>query len=435
MRSPIRNEIKIEEERRANKLFIFLFFVSVILYDVYRFIISPLIDPDTTMILLNESKELIPLMMIYAIEFSLIPISKWYSNREKPFATKYLFFVVFMTTALITEIFRYIGTDEMYASGSPVELFFVLFSPLFVNKRFYITVVAGITGKYAIMGFLTMSPIVVFPILILLLFSGITFIILNRFQSYLNTIVKSYEQAAHNEKLAFIGRIATGVTHEIKNPLTSLKGFVQLQELEQTYNPKYSKIMLQELERLTIIVNDLMVIGKPQSINLKPISLTNCLEYVVSLLQQEAENKQITIYTNFPEEQVQIMGEDVRLKQVILNLVKNAMEAMPDGGEIRLKLVNDGDWTTIHIMDRGVGIAEEDIPHLDQAFYTTKENGTGLGLMVSYKIVEDHHGKIDVHSEVNHGTTFSISFPILSHSLDNTVVNLASYQGNKEHTL
>lgn len=435
MRSAIRNEIKIEEERRANKLFIFLFFVSVILYDVYRFIISPLIDPDTTMILLNESKELIPLMMIYAIEFSLIPISKWYSNREQPFATKYLFFVVFMTTALITEIFRYIGTDEMYASGSPVELFFVLFSPLFVNKRFYITVVAGITGKYAIMGFLTMSPVVVFPILILLLFSGITFIILNRFQSYLNTIVKSYEQAAHNEKLAFIGRIATGVTHEIKNPLTSLKGFVQLQELEQTYNPKYSKIMLQELERLTIIVNDLMVIGKPQSINLKPISLTNCLEYVVSLLQQEAENKQITIYTNFPEEQVQIMGEDVRLKQVILNLVKNAMEAMPDGGEIRLKLVNDGDWTTIHIMDRGVGIAEEDIPHLDQAFYTTKENGTGLGLMVSYKIVEDHHGKIDVQSELNHGTTFSISFPILSHSLDNTVFSLPSYQGNKEHTL
>ncbi|MDO6575503.1 ATP-binding protein, partial [Staphylococcus pasteuri_A] len=70
-------------------------------------------------------------------------------------------------------------------------------------------------------------------------------------------------------------------------------------------------------------------------------------------MQQEAENKQITIYTNFPEEQVQIMGEDVRLKQVFLNLVKNAMEAMPDGGEIRLKLVNDGDWTTIHIMDRG----------------------------------------------------------------------------------
>ncbi|MGG1687978.1 ATP-binding protein [Pseudalkalibacillus sp. NRS-1564] len=435
MPSAIRNEIKIEEERRANKLFIFLFFVSVILYDVYRFIISPLIDPDTTMILLNESKELIPLMMIYAIEFSLIPISKWFSNRDQPFATKYLFFVVFMATALITEIFRYIGTDEMYASGSPVELFFVLFSPLFVNKRFYITVVAGITGKYAIMGFLTMSPVVVFPILILLLFSGITFIILNRFQSYLNTIVKSYEQAAHNEKLAFIGRIATGVTHEIKNPLTSLKGFVQLQESEQTYNPKYSKIMLQELERLTIIVNDLMVIGKPQSINLKPINLTDCLEYVVSLLQQEAEHKQITIYTNFPEEQVQIMGEDVRLKQVILNLVKNAMEAMPDGGEIRLKLVNDRDWTTIHIMDRGVGIAEEDIPHLDQAFYTTKENGTGLGLMVSYKIVEDHHGKIDVHSEVNHGTTFSISFPILSHSLDNTVVNLASYQGDNGHTL
>ena len=430
MRPTIGHDIKLEEEKRANKLFISLFFVTVILYDVYRFIISPLIDPNTEMILLNEKSLLYPIILIYLLEISLLPISIWYTNKQLPFVTKYLFFIVFMVSSLTTEIFRYVGTEDVYASGSPVELFFILFSPLFVNKKFYMIVVGGVIGKYAIMGLLTMSPIVILPIFILLLFSGITFIILNRFQSYLDTIVKSYERASHNEKLAVIGRIATGVTHEIKNPLTSLKGFVQLQDIEKTYNPKYSKIMLQELERLTVIVNDLMVIGKPQSTELKAVVLNDCLGYVVNLLEQEAEKKKITIYTSYPEEQVQVMGEDVRLKQVFLNLVKNAIESMPHGGEIRVKLVKEKEWTTIQIKDRGIGIPKEDIPNLEQAFYSTKENGTGLGLMVTYKIVEDYHGKIDVQSEVNNGTTFSISFPTIAKPSADSGVHLPPHQGN-----
>ncbi|WP_273852362.1 ATP-binding protein [Guptibacillus spartinae] len=429
MRPTIRNEIRMEEEKRANTLFISLFFITVILYDVYRFILSPLIDPHTDMILLNDTSSMVHLILIYLLEISLIPISRWYSNKQLPYVTKYLFFIVFMVSSLMTEIFRYVGTSDVYASGSPVELFFILFSPLFVNKKFYLIVVGGLLSKYAIMGALTMSPIVVLPILLLLLFSVITFIILNRFQSYLDTIVESYERAGHNEKLAVIGRIATGITHEIKNPLTSLKGFVQLQDLEKTYNPKYSRIMLQELERLTIIVNDLIVIGKPQSIQLKPVVLKDCLEYVVNLLEQEAERKQVTIYTSYPDERLKIMGEDVRLKQVFLNIVKNAIEAMPHGGEIRVRLVKEKEWTIIQIMDRGVGIPKEAIPQLNQAFYSTKENGTGLGLMVSYKIVEDYDGKIDVQSEVNQGTTFSISFPTIMHSSADTTVTLSSNQG------
>ncbi|MBN8209131.1 sensor histidine kinase [Bacillus sp. NTK071] len=405
-----RKEIDLKEEKRANTLFFFLFYLTFIFFDVYRFGIRPLLNPDSEPILLSSLTMMIAYIVSYVITAALFPLSIYLSKKQKPFVIKYLYFFVFMAGALTTEILEYFGTKDVYASGSPVELVFVLFSPIFVDRTYYFVIVLGLICKYAFMGIFTFSPEVAFPIMLLLLFSVVTFIILNRFISYLNAVEKSYEHSSHNEKLALIGRIATGVTHEIKNPLTSLKGFVQLQEVEQKYNPKYSKIMLQELDRLNIIVNDMMVLGKPQAVKLKSLDLSGCVTYVVELFQQEAENKQITIYTHF-EEQGQVMGEAGRIKQVLLNILKNAIEAMPNGGEIRIRLVKDQKWTTVQIIDRGIGIPEKDIPNLEKAFYTTKENGTGLGLMVSYKIIEEHGGKISVDSEVGVGTTFSLCFP------------------------
>ncbi|MDQ0484251.1 ATP-binding protein [Guptibacillus hwajinpoensis] len=405
-----RTEIDVKEEKRANTLFIFLFYLTFILFDTYRFGIRPILNPDSEPIIFSSLSMMITYIVIYIITAALFPLSIYLSKKKKPFIVKYLYFFVFLAGALTTEMVEYFGTNNVYASGSPVELVFVLFSPIFVNRMYYFVIVLGLVCKYAFMGIFTFSPEVAFPIMLLLLFSAVTFIILNRFISYLKAVEKSYEHSSHNEKLAFIGRIATGVTHEIKNPLTSLKGFVQLQEDEQTYNQKHSKIMLQELDRLTIIVNDLMILGKPQAINLKSIDLYECVRYVVDLFQQEAENKQITIYTHF-EEQGQVLGDAGRIKQVLLNILKNAIEAMPSGGEVRIKLVKDKEWTTVQIIDRGIGIPEKDIPNLEKAFYSTKENGTGLGLMVSYKIIEEHKGKIRIDSEVGVGTTFSLCFP------------------------
>lgn len=403
-------EIDLKEEKRANTLLFFLFYLTFVLFDVYRFGIRPLLNPDSEPILYKSLTIMIAHILIYVITTALLPLSIYLSKKQKPFVVKYLYFFVFMAGSLTIEILEYHGTNNVYASGSPVELVFVLFSPIFVDRTYYFVIVIGLVCKYAFMGIFTSSPEVALPIMLLLLFSVVTFIILNRFIGYLNAVEKSYEHSSHNEKLAFIGRIATGVTHEIKNPLTSLKGFVQLQEVEQKYNPKYSKIMLQELDRLNIIVNDLMVLGKPQAVKLKPLDLHECITYVVDLFQQEAENKYISIYTHY-DEQVQVLGEDGRIKQVLLNILKNAIEAMPDGGEIRIKLFKDQEWTTVQIIDRGIGIPQKDIPNLEKAFYSTKENGTGLGLMVSYKIIEEHGGKIRIDSEVGVGTTFSLCFP------------------------
>ena len=407
-----RTEIDFEKENSANKLFVCLFYLTFIFYDVFLIFIKPIVDPGSEAMSFRGTVSMTVYIVTYVIVIALLPISIWLvKKKSSPFAIKYLYFGVFLAGSLVNEIIKYYGTDDIYASGSPVELFFVLFSPIFVNRTYYILVATGFTFKYTLMGLYTHSPVVIFPIMLLLLFSAVTFIILNRFNSYLNTVEKSYEHAVQNEKLAFIGRIATGVTHEIKNPLTSLKGFVQLQEAEQEYNPKYSKIMLQELDRLNIIVNDLMVLGKPQAINHRPVSLNDIVQYVVNLMRKEADNNDITIDIDCNQNQIQILGDDGRLKQVLLNILKNAMEAMPDGGKIRIKLFKDNDLTTLQVIDSGVGIVEEEIPNLEEAFYSTKENGTGLGLMVSYKIVEEHKGRINIDSEVGVGTTFCISFP------------------------
>ena len=353
-----RTEIDFEKENSANKLFVFLFYLTFIFYDVFLIFIKPIVDPGSEAMSFRGTVSMTVYIVTYVIVIALLPISIWLvKKKSSPFAIKYLYFGVFLAGSLVNEILKYYGTDDMYASGSPVELFFVLFSPIFVNRTYYILVATGFTLKYTLMGVYTHSPVVIFPIMLLLLFSAVTFIILNRFNSYLNAVEKSYEHAVQNEKLAFIGRIATGVTHEIKNPLTSLKGFVQLQEAEQEYNPKYSKIMLQELDRLNIIVNDLMVLGKPQAINHRPVSLNDIVQYVVNLMRKEADNNHITIYIDCNQDQIQILGDDGRLKQVLLNILKNAMEAMPDGGKIRIKLFKDNDLTTLQVIDSGVGIA------------------------------------------------------------------------------
>ena len=411
MKSFSRKEIDLSEEISANRLFISLFYLTIVSYDTFRFFIDPVFIIHTKSLFFDSLAFSIATSVIYFVEIMLLPYAIYLMKEHRPFAIKYLYFGVFIVGSLTMEMIQYTGTDKPYGSGSPVELFFVLFSPIFVNRRYYLIVISGVIIKYAVMGIYTESPQVTFPIMMLVLFSLVTFIILNRFNSYLNSLENSYEQAASNEKLAFIGRIATGVTHEIKNPLTSLKGFVQLQETEKKYNPKYSKIILQELERLNIIVNDLMVLGKPQVLRLKSINLISCLNYVIDLVEQQAENNHIAIYTDYQSESMNILGDAGRLKQVFLNIIKNAMEAMPDGGEIRVKANRLNDWTIVQIIDRGVGISEEDIPKLDQAFYSTKEDGTGLGLVVSHKIIEEHNGKINIESEVDAGTTFSIQFP------------------------
>ncbi|NHM30958.1 ATP-binding protein [Neobacillus terrae] len=211
------------------------------------------------------------------------------------------------------------------------------------------------------------------------------------------------------EQLSMIGELAAGIAHEIRNPLTTIKGFVQLLTEEEKAH-KYADTILEEIERINFIVSEFMVFAKPHTIYFSDCDIKSILRSVIKFLDPEALLKNVTIEYQIPEEEVIISGEKNQLKQVFLNLIKNAIEAMPEGGKIQISIEKTFQNIHVTIKDSGVGMTEEQVKKLGEPFFTTKPTGNGLGLMVSLKIIQNHKGTINVISEPNQGTTFIISF-------------------------
>ncbi|MEH7444234.1 ATP-binding protein [Bacillus sp. JJ1122] len=220
---------------------------------------------------------------------------------------------------------------------------------------------------------------------------------------------KTEESLRKAEKLAMIGELAAGIAHEIRNPLTSIRGFVQLLN-ESSAGQNYTDIIIEEIERINLIVSEFMVFAKPHQVYFSECDLTAILSGVIKFLAPEAILKNVLMEFEFPKEEVKILGEKSQLKQVFLNLIKNSIEAMPNGGKIHITLEKSYDNILITIKDNGVGMDEEQAKKLGEPFFTTKQDGNGLGLMVSYKIIQNHNGTIEVSSQKNIGTSFTISF-------------------------
>lgn len=217
-----------------------------------------------------------------------------------------------------------------------------------------------------------------------------------------------------SEKLSVVGQLAAGVAHEIRNPLTSLKGFLQLLHKRSEENGFYFELMLSELDRINNIVSEFLMLSKPQAISFRRIDVLKTVQKVIDFLSSQALLNNVQIEAHFPEEQeVYIEGDENQLKQVFINLLKNAIEAMPEGGAVDISLERrEPDKVLIRFADQGPGIPEEKLAKLGQPFYTTKEKGTGLGLMVTFRIVQEHGGEIHVQSEVGLGTVFEVNLPV-----------------------
>lgn len=224
------------------------------------------------------------------------------------------------------------------------------------------------------------------------------------------------ERLRRTEKLSVVGELSASVAHEIRNPLTSLKGFVQLLQMEDEKHQLYYKIMTDELNRINHIVGELLLLAKPQRINFTKANVQQILSDIVSLLQTEASMYNVDMNFSSTEEELWIECEPNQLKQLFVNVIKNALEASTNGGKVSISLENGTDenvWITVN--DDGCGISKERLEKIGEPFYSSKEKGTGLGLTVSYKIVQAHNGKITFKSELNHGTAVNIKLPI-SHS-------------------
>lgn len=219
------------------------------------------------------------------------------------------------------------------------------------------------------------------------------------------------ELLRQSEKLTTVGQLAAGVAHEIRNPLTTLKGFLQLQQEKQLLVPLHIELMLSELERINLIVSEFLILAKPQAVHFQEKDLRYILGDVVSLLDSQAHLFDIQFISKFSEHPANVHCEENQLKQVFINIVKNAIEAMPDGGVITMELWNDLDSVFIVISDQGEGIPEDMLPKLGEPFFTSKETGTGLGLMISHRIIQAHKGHLEIKSEVGQGTSVMIKLP------------------------
>lgn len=227
-----------------------------------------------------------------------------------------------------------------------------------------------------------------------------------------------------SEKLSLAGQLAAGVAHEIRNPLTAIKGFLQIMLSGQHLKREYLDVMYSELTRIEDIIHELLLLAKPNQVNFSEKNIHTILDHVVTLIETEANKESISIETSFSSDNLLVNCEENQLKQVFINLIKNAIDAMPKGGEIIITTERNGEEVNISFKDNGYGIPKEILEKIGQPFYTTKEKGTGLGLAVSFNIVDTHNGRVHVDSNIGEGTTFTLSFPLVS----------MEYAGNAELT-
>lgn len=224
---------------------------------------------------------------------------------------------------------------------------------------------------------------------------------------------RTEELLQKSEKLAVVGELAAGLAHEIRNPLTTLKGFTQLIESQQGQaNRSYIELMLSELDRIELITNEFMAVAKPQAIKFQEHDLLQIVHQIIVFSTPQALLKNIEFIERYETENNKIICDGNQIKQVFINLIKNAIEAMPSGGKLYISVLEKADHLKIEIRDTGVGVPKEILPKLGEPFYTLKEKGTGLGLMVSYRIIESHRGTIKFESEEQVGTTVTVTLPL-----------------------
>ncbi|PFA69353.1 PAS domain-containing sensor histidine kinase [Bacillus sp. AFS015802] len=225
--------------------------------------------------------------------------------------------------------------------------------------------------------------------------------------------IEMQEQLRKSDTLSVVGELAAGIAHEIRNPMTALKGFIQLLENSVGKDHEmYFNVITSEFQRIESIITEFLVLAKPQAIQYQETDLIKIMKDTVELLSAQAVMHNVQYEESYEENLPTIVAEPNQLKQVFINVIKNAIEVMTGGGVISISIRETYDeMIHIEIKDQGGGISKDKIKKLGEPFYTTKERGTGLGLMVSFKIIKEHKGSVQVESIVGEGTIFHIYLP------------------------
>ncbi|HEY2491776.1 MAG TPA: ATP-binding protein [Paenibacillus sp.] len=229
--------------------------------------------------------------------------------------------------------------------------------------------------------------------------------------------LKREEELLRSNKMKTLGELAAGMAHEIRNPLTSIQGFIQLSKKKEYNIQPWYDVIMGEIARVSELTVEFLQFSKPHETNMKNDILASCMARVYSLCESEATSCGHIIEMDISDQNIMVLMDRDKIIQVLINLIRNAIQAMKQAGHVHFVLRREGERALIQIRDNGKGIPTGEINKIFDPFYTTKEDGTGLGLSLCQKIIEDHHGHITVDSEVGVGTVFTVDLPIYHSSI------------------
>lgn len=245
-----------------------------------------------------------------------------------------------------------------------------------------------------------------------LLSYGVTAFILMILLQLVKRMMELMLVARNSEKLSMVSQMAAGVAHEIRNPISVISGFVQLIKQDPS-NIKFLDLISSEINRMDGIVSDFLLFSKPTKESMSKWNVNMIMKESLELFKAQMSEKRISLEFITDEELPMIRCEANQLKQVFINIIKNAIESMKEEDKLIVTVQRDDrNWVRIRIIDQGIGISPKDLLNLGQPFYTTKEQGTGLGLMICVRFIEYHGGTLQFQSKVNEGTTVDILLPV-----------------------
>lgn len=242
-------------------------------------------------------------------------------------------------------------------------------------------------------------------------------------QEQTRLLLEKETQLRRADRLSALGQLSAGLAHEIRNPLGAIKGAVEiLQDDYRAGHPKgeFYAILLKEVERLNDVLTNFLSFARPVTPHLAPLDVRTILTALEGLISGQARAHRVQIFTTFHAGPSRVMADETLLKQAFLNIMLNAVEAMPEGGDLAIstRLSPGGaagsrpESVEVVFDDTGPGIREEDLGRIFDPFFTTKKDGTGLGLAITHRIIENHHGTIRVMSQRGQGTTFVVTLPL-----------------------
>lgn len=221
----------------------------------------------------------------------------------------------------------------------------------------------------------------------------------------------TFEEFKKSEKLEVVGELAAGIVHEIRNPLTSISGFVQLLE-QESINKDYFNIIYSSFNDIEEYLKDLLIIAQPQPIEQKLVNIKLLVESVIEFAKDKQHtNKNIHIYSEYESDIPSFLCDELQMNTVLNHLITNSIEAISTSGVVSILVKKEHSNLLIKVTDNGVGMSKERLAKLGEPFFSLKEKGTGIGLMVCHRIIWQYNGSISVESEENKGTEVEVRLP------------------------